>query len=160
MTKSTPLKARLWLSMGLMIVLLAIVGLSSIVSTIKIAGQTQIIENYSYPLALNTTNLQLWVERAMAAITTAASASREDLLKPLEKIEAPLDASLLNIERLVQDSTALRPKLDRIRQLYQSARQTGIEWVYATLEEEWEIEPDLAKKFNALNKALGSPNRF
>ncbi len=47
--------------MGLMIVLQAVVGLSSIVSNIKIAGQTQIIENSSYPLAINTTNLQLWV---------------------------------------------------------------------------------------------------
>ncbi len=156
MTKNTHLKTRLWLSMGLMILLLAVVGLSSIVSNIKIAGQTQIIEKSSYPLALNTTNLQLWVERSMAAIMTAASASREDLLKPLGEIEAPLNASLLNIEKLIHDSPALRSKLKRIRTLYQSARKTGIEWVYATLEEEWEIEPVLAQKFHALNKALGS----
>ena len=142
--------------MGLMIVLLAVVGLSSIVSNIKIAGQTQIIENSSYPLAINTTNLQLWVERSMATITTAASASREDLLKPLEEIDAPLNASLLNIESLIHDSPALRSKLRRIRVLYHSAREVGVEWVYATLEEEWEIEPDLAQKFNALNKDLGS----
>jgi PAS domain S-box-containing protein len=156
MTKNTPLKTRLWLSMGLMIVLLAVVGLSSIVSNIRIAGQTQIIENASYPLAINTTNLQLWVERSMAAIATAASASREDLLKPLAEMEAPLNASLLNIERLIQDAPALQSKLNRIRALYQSARQTGIEWVYATLEEEWEIEPLLGKEFNALNQALRS----
>ncbi|MGD8242473.1 MAG: ATP-binding protein [Desulfobacterales bacterium] len=156
MTKNTPLKTRLWLSMGLMIVLLAVVGLSSIVSNIRIAGQTQIIENSSYPLAINTTNLQLWVERSMAAIATAASASREDLLKPLAEMEAPLNASLLNIERLIQDAPALQSKLNRIRALYQSARQTGIEWVYATLEEEWEIEPLLGKEFNALNQALRS----
>ena len=97
MTKSTHLKTRLWLSMGLMIVLLAVVGLSSIVSHIKIAGQTQVIENSSYPLAIHTTDLQLWVERSMAAIKTAASASREDLLKPLDEMEARLNASLLNI---------------------------------------------------------------
>lgn len=156
MTQNTPLKTRLWLSMGLMIVLLAVVGLSSIVSNIRIAGQTQIIENSSYPLAINTTNLQLWVERSMAAIATAASASREDLLKPLAEMEAPLNASLLNIERLIQDAPALQSKLNRIRALYQSARQTGIEWVYATLEEEWEIEPLLGKEFNALNQALRS----
>ena len=139
-----------------MIVLLAIVGMSSIVSTIKIAGQTQIIESSSYPLAINTTNLQLWVERSMAAITTAASASREDLLKPLDEIEAPLAASLLNIERLIHDSPALQSKLNRIRELYHSARKIGIEWVYATLEEEWEIEPVLAQEFSALNKSLSA----
>ena len=107
MTKSTNLKTRLWLAMGLMIVLLAIVGLNSVLSNTKIAKQTQNIENAAYPLAVNTTNLQLWLERAMATINTAATASREDLLKPLKEIETPLSESMQNIEALIASSPPL-----------------------------------------------------
>jgi len=156
MTKSTNLKTRLWLAMGLMIALLAVLGLSSILSNTKIAYLTHNIEYATYPLAINTTNLQLWVERSMATINTAASASREDLLKPLKEIKAPLNESLQNIEALIASSPPLMAKLGRIRSLYDSARQVGIEWVYATLEEEWEIEPNLANKFHALQKELGA----
>jgi PAS domain S-box-containing protein len=156
MIKNTNLKTRLWLAMGLMIALLAVVGLSNILFNTKIAKQTRIIENAAYPLAINTTNLQLWVERSMATINAAALASREDLLKPLTEIEAPLSESLLNIETLISHSPPLSAKLSRIRSLYHSARQVGIQWVHATLEEEWEIEPKLANKFHALQEELGS----
>ena len=156
MFKSTYLKTRLWLAMGLMIALLAVVGLSNILSNAEIVKQTQRVENAAYPLAINTTNLQLWVERSMSTINAAASASREDLLKPLKDIEAPLSESLLNIETLISSSPPLLAKLSKIRSLYLSARIVGIEWVHATLEEEWEIEPNLANKFHSLQKELGT----
>lgn len=156
MFKSTYLKTRLWLAMGLMIALLAVVGLSNILSNAEIVKQTQIIENAAYPLAINTTNLQLWVERSMSTINAAALASREDLLKPLKDIEAPLSESLLNIETLISSSPPLFAKLSKIQSLYLSARIVGIEWVHATLEEEWEIEPNLANKFHSLQKELGT----
>ena len=156
MFKSTYLKTRLWLAMGLMIALLAVVGLSNILSNAKIVKQTQIIENAAYPLAINTTNLQLWVERSMSTVNAAALASREDLLKPLKDIEAPLSESLLNIETLISSSPPLFAKLSKIQSLYLSARIVGIEWVHATLEEEWEIEPNLANKFHSLQKELGT----
>jgi signal transduction histidine kinase len=34
-------------------------------------------------------------------------------------------------------------KLSKIKSLYKSAPQIGIDWVYATLEEEWEVEPKI-----------------
>ncbi|MGD2014710.1 MAG: ATP-binding protein [Desulfobacterales bacterium] len=155
MTKSTNLKARLWLAMGLMIALLAVVGLNSVLSNSKIAKQTHNIENAAYPLAINTTNLQLWVERSMATINTAASASREDLLTPLDEIETPLSESIQNIEALIANSPSLTAKLSKIQSLYDSARRVGIEWVYSTLEEHWDVEPTLANKFHVLQKELG-----
>ncbi len=156
MTKSTNLKTRLWLAMGLMIALLAVVGLNSVVSNTKISKQTHNIENAAYPLAVNTTNLQLWVERSMATINTAATASREDLLEPLKEIETPLRESMRNVEALIANSPPLETKLSKIQSLYDSSRQVGIEWMYATLEEEWDIEPTLANKFNVLREELGS----
>ena len=156
MTKSTNLKTRLWLAMGLMIALLAIVGLNSVLFNTKIVKQTHNIESAAYPLAVNTTNLQLWVERSMATINTAATASREDLLKPLKEIETPLSESMQNIEALTASSPPLTAKLSKIQSLYDSAHRVGIEWVYSTLEEDWDIEPTLANKFHVLQKELGS----
>ena len=141
--------------MGLMIALLAVVALSSVFSSFNILKQTNNIEKAAYPLAINTTNLQLCVERSMATINTAASASREDLLKPLKEIEIALEESLENIEALVTHSPTLVSKLVGIRSLYDSARQTGIEWVHVTLEEEWELEPALAAEFQKLREELG-----
>ncbi len=79
--------------MSLMIVLMVMVGATTLFFTTKIKTQTQIINHTAYPLAVNTTELQVWTERFFAAINAAASASRQDLLEPVDDIEKHLKNS-------------------------------------------------------------------
>ena len=81
--------------MGLMIMLMLVVGVSNIASTNKITKQTHVIESSAYPLAVHVTNLQLWTERYVSTIEAAASASREDMLRPLDGLKAALGGKLL-----------------------------------------------------------------
>ncbi|MDJ0829434.1 MAG: ATP-binding protein [Desulfobacterales bacterium] len=140
--------------MSLMIVLMVMVGATTLFFTTKIKTQTQIINHTAYPLAVNTTELQVWTERFFAAINAAASASRQDLLEPVDDIEKHLKNSYESVRHLVQESPDLLEKLNRIITLYHSSRQVGYEWVEATLHEQWNLEPVLAHKFHQLQKEL------
>ena len=72
MFKDLSLKNRLWLAMGLMILLMLVLGVSNIASTNKITKQSQTIESAAFPLAVHVTNLQLWTERYVSTIEAAA----------------------------------------------------------------------------------------
>ena len=150
------LKTKFWLAMGVMIALLAILGLGNILATGRISRLSQIITTETYPLAENLTNLQLSVERALATITTAASASRLDLLDPLPEIERELITHVNRLKSLNSTSSEFNHKVEFLYTLFRSARQTGMAWVHATLDEEWEREPELAQRFNAQKKELNN----
>ena len=154
MLKNSSLKLKLWLAMSLMILLMVMVGATNLFFTAKIKTQTQIVNTSAYPLAVSTTDLQMWTERYFATINAAASASRQDLLEPVEDIEKHLNNSFESIRLLVQGSPALLEKLNSIITLYRSSRQVGYDWVEATLHERWDLEPVLAQKFNRLQNEL------
>ena len=140
--------------MGLMIALLAILGLGNILATGRISRLSQIITTETYPLAENSSDLQLSVERALATIMAAASAARLDLLDPLPEIERELIMHVNRLKSLESTSSDFNQKLESLYTLFLSARQTGMEWVHATLDEEWEREPLLAQRFNAQKSQL------
>lgn len=142
--------------MGLMIMLMLVVGVSNIASTNKITKQTHVIESSAYPLAVHVTNLQLWTERYVSTIEAAASASREDMLRPLDGLKQPLEESFSRIRPLVDQSPELLQTVNEIDRLYNLAQEVGLEWVYATLHEEWGLEPELAKQFYDIRKDLNS----
>ena len=156
MFKDLSLKNRLWLAMGLMILLMLVVGVSNIASTNKITKQTHTIESAAYPLAVHVTNLQLWVERYVSTIETAASASREDILQTLDEFKQPLNESFSSIRSLIDQSPTLLLKVNEIDRLYKLIQEVGLEWVYATLHEEWDLEPELARRFYDIRTGLNS----
>ena len=142
--------------MGLMILLMLVLGVSNIASTNKITKQSQTIESAAFPLAVHVTNLQLWTERYVSTIEAAASASREDMLRPLDGFKLPLKESFSSIRSLIDHSPALLSKVNEIDRLYNLVQKVGHEWVYATLHEEWDLEPELARRFYDIRTDLNS----
>jgi len=155
-TRKPSVKLKLWLSMGFLIFLMIMVGATNLFSTNKIKTQARLIHQSAYPLAISTTDLQLWMERFFATINTAASASREDLLEPLDEIERHLEINFENLGQLVRDLPELSQRLNNIITLYDSSWKVGHEWVEATLHEKWDLEPVLAKRFYQLEDELYS----
>ena len=57
---------------------------------------------------------------------------------------------------MVDQSPELLQTVNEIDRLYNLAQEVGLEWVYATLHEEWGLEPELAKQFYDIRKDLNS----
>jgi PAS domain S-box-containing protein len=148
--RHTTLKTRLWTAMGLMIALMVVIGGLNMFSTYRISQQTKSIEQDTYPIALNALSLQLWVERALTTISAAAFAAREDLLQGLDEIEGPLKKDILSLKKLVRHSPQLTEKINHIEKHYGSTHALGIQWVQATLAEDWNREPELSREFSNL----------
>ena len=155
MLRGCTVKTRLGLAMGLLLAIIIAVGLSNVSSTTKISKETQVIDNKSYPLALSSVNLQLWVERAMSTINAAAVSSRRDILVRLKDIERPLTESMLEVKALVAGSSEME-NIEEVEHRYRHAKEMGLKWVEATLNEEWSIEPQYAREFFYLRQELES----
>jgi len=144
---NSTLKTRLWTAMGLMIALMVVIGSLNMLSMYKISQQTKSIKHDTYPIALNALSLQLWIERALTTISTAAFAGREDLLDGLAKSEEPIKNDISQIKQIVSSSPQLLEKIGHIEKIYGLTHAVGIQWVQATLAEDWDLEPELSKKF-------------
>ncbi|MGB5987844.1 MAG: hypothetical protein WBG37_21235, partial [Desulfobacterales bacterium] len=143
------LKTRLWLSMGLMTLLILVIGLSHIYSNRRISGEVGGIAASFYPLALGATNLQIQVERVLSMIHLAATAGRKDLLDGLPAAEAPLEQSFQELSSHNHASPQISELRDEIRSAYLRTHDLGLQWVQSTIQENWELEPQLAGKFIA-----------
>ena len=143
------LSTRLWLSMGLMTILLLIIGLSHIYSNHRISREVDGIATISYPLALSSMNLQIQIERSLGIIRLAATAGRTDLLKGLSLAEAPVEKYLNEILSNQHASPQISEVCAEVRSRYLLTKDIGLQWVDSTIQENWDIEPQLAGKFNA-----------
>jgi hypothetical protein len=154
--KNLTIRTKLFCALGLLIFLMVIVGGSNLFSNQNISKQIKIIDIEAYPLIVASMNLQLLVERSLATQYAAASASRRDLLEDLDVIEPSLNATFQEIQVLVSDSPLVKKQFEGIMENYYEIRELGFQWVTATLNEEWEVEPQLANRFSAARKDLES----
>ncbi len=152
--KPLNIRTRLWAAMGILIGLMLTIAVDSIHSMNQIAREIQRAQTGAYQLARSTMDLTLWMHRAMNVIETGGLAARKDLLERLQEIDARLDSSLAETRTHTASSTSLSQQLERITALYQAARSTGLEWVQATLDEDWEREPKLARAFASAHEEL------
>jgi len=154
LVRNFTIKSKLYLALGMLILMMAMVGGGNLLSIKHISRQIDVIETEAYPLIVSSMNLQLWIGRSMAIHYNAASASRRDLLEELDDIEASLNETFLEIQGLVAHSPALKNEFDGIMRRYRQAHDIGDRWVAATLAEEWTVEPELAKRFAAARTDL------
>ena len=141
------LKTRLWLSMGLMTILMLIVGMSHIYSNRRISREVGGIATTSYPLALTAMNLQIEIERVLGMIHLAATAGRKDLLDKLPSTEVPLDKTFKEILSHKHEYYQISELFTEISRSYLLTKDFGLQWVQSTIDENWELEPHLAAKF-------------
>lgn len=134
--------------MGLMIALMMVVGISNLFSSGHISKQVGITREIAYPLAINSMDLQLWMERSLSTINAAASAGRSDLLEPLIRMDIEVKQCLDNIEMLVLNDPRLSEKIHLIDDLYQTTKHIGLDWVESTLAEDWDQEPIRGRDFS------------
>ncbi len=145
---------KLWIAMGLFFFLLITIGGGTLISIRKIANRTNVIRESAYPLAVSSANLQLWVERYVSVIYAAASAGRKDILKQLKDIETHINQTHAELERLASTHFAQFDKVAPVMELFSQTSETGLKWVEATIEEDWDNEPKMAKKFASLRAEL------
>ena len=155
MLRKINLKTRLGLFLGSLTILLGVIGTINVLSDNHISEHIRGAEEYHYPLAINSMNLELWVERNLAIINAAALAGRMDLLTPLEDSEPSLQECFKNLSALIPLMPELAGKQKDLERHYAEAKKIGLQWVDATLAENWELEPKLSYKFAMLRKELG-----
>ena len=141
------LRTRLWLSMGSMTVLVLIIGISHMQSNSRISGEVDGIASTSYPLALSSMNLQIQVENVLGTIHLAATAGRNDLLDSLASSEAPIEKYFDDLLSHKHASSQILNLCAEIRSSYMLTKDVGLRWVQSTIEENWDVEPQLAAKF-------------
>lgn len=141
------LRTRLWLSMGSMTVLVLIIGISHLHSNSRISGEVDGIATTSYPLALSSMNLQIQVEKVLGTILLAATAGRKDLLDSLSSSEAPIENFLQDLLSHENSSSETLELCAEIRSSYKLTKDIGLRWVQSTIEENWDVEPQLAANF-------------
>ena len=124
-------KLRLLSAMALLCMLLLLLGSGYIYSTAKISDRVAQIRESQYPLAFNCMHLELNVQRVLATIGNAASASRDDLLTPLKNMEYPVNQHIAKIRQLTGDSPFLIAKINEIDGLYRKTYHMGLRWVRA-----------------------------
>ena len=76
MSKNFTVTHKLCLAMGVLLLLMAAMGGGTVFSIRKIADQAEVIELRAYPLAQAAADAQMKVERYMAVIDAAGTASR------------------------------------------------------------------------------------
>ena len=145
--RNMKLRTRLWLSMGSMTLLVLIIGISHMHSNSRISGEVDGIATTSYPLALSSMNLQIQVEKVLGTIRLAATAGREDLLDSLSSSEAPVENFLQDLLSHEHSSPETSELCAEIRSSYKLTKDMGLRWVQSTIEENWDIEPQLAANF-------------
>ena len=150
------LRTRLWLSMGLMTLLVLIIGISHMHSNSRISGEVDGIAKNSYPLALSAMNLQVQLENVLGTIHLAATAGRKDLLDSLPSTEAPVDKFFDELLSHEHSSPQILNLCAEVRSSYLRTKEVGLKWVASTIEEKWDIEPRLAAEFmDERNHLLG-----
>ena len=150
------LRLRLWLSMGSMTLLLLIIGISHLHSNSRISGEVDGIANNSYPLALNAMNLQIHLENVLDTIHLAATAGRKDLLDSLPSSEAPIKNFFDALLSHEHSSPQILNLCTEVRSSFLTTKDVGLKWVQSTIEENWDIEPQLAANFmDERNHLLG-----
>ena len=137
----------LWLSMGSMTVLVLIIGISHMHSNRRISGEVDGIAKNSYPLALNAMNLQIQLENVLGTISLAATAGRKDLLDSLPSSEAPIENFFDDLLSHEHSSPEILNICTEVRSSFIRTKEVGLKWVQSTIEENWDIEPQLAANF-------------
>ena len=156
MKRSIGLKGKFWAAMGALFVFMVAMGVSTVFEVRKILGQVDAIEKSASPLALSSMDLLYWSGKSMSTIQASALAARKDILNGLAQVEPKLDETLARSEKLTSGLPQQEEKIKEIRALYRQAREAGLQWVDATLKEEWNVEPQRARAFNSMRDKLES----
>ncbi len=152
--KTLSIRSRLWVAMGALIALMAIIAADSMRSMGHISKQIESAHHGSFPLALSSMELGLQIEREMAAVQAAALASRKDLLVKADELDRPIKSALAQVESHAAAIPELSHEVQRIATLYGQAKKVGLDWVAATFDEDWKREPRLAREFQELHGQL------
>ena len=91
------LKTRLLIALGCMALLMLAVVISNIGYNRLLSKEIQQISQYTSPLAISAVSLETNFERLFNTIESAAIASREDLLRPLDSQENFVKKTLRHI---------------------------------------------------------------
>ena len=117
MIASLGLRGKLWLTMGILLASLLAVSAGTVIAVRQIIGNVDRIKSSSAPMAISSSNLLLWNERAMGRIDAAGQAARKDLLDGLKEVEGHAEKYLAEMESLTAGNQEDQERVKKIRPL-------------------------------------------
>lgn len=152
--KHLSVRFRLWLSLGAMMCLLFLIGGANILQVRQISKKINLVSDSAFPAAASSLSIKLAAHEVMELINTAALASRQDILDDLPKVENKLHSLLPEIQTLEKSGFVDPGQYEQVIEKYNWTKQIGLNWVDATLREDWEKEPLLGRNFNVARRDL------
>lgn len=152
--KHLSVRFRLWLSLGAMMCLLFLIGGANIMQARQISEKISLVSNNAFPAAASSMSIKLATHEVLEIINTAALASRKDILNELPDVEKKLQSLLPEIQTLEKSGFVDAGQYERVVAKYNWTKQIGLDWVNATLREDWEKEPLLGRNFNGARRDL------
>jgi PAS domain S-box-containing protein len=152
--KNSPIRNRLWFSLGAMLCLLILVAGANVLHVRNINSKLEIISETAFPAAATSLNVKLATHKVMELLNASAIASRKDILQDLPELENELFAQLVTIKRLEDNGFIESGNYEKILSHYMKAKTAGLFWIETTLAEKWDEEPIAAREFDMAHKAL------
>lgn len=154
--KNTSIRTRLWVTLGAMLCLLCLVGGANIVHIGTISKKISLANDKAFPAAASSLSIKLATHEVMELINTAALASRQDVLEDLPIVENRFERLLPELEMLEKNGFVDAGQYQIVLDLYHQTKSLGLRWVDATLNEDWDLEPHLGRRFYDARKQLAA----
>lgn len=148
MLKNLPVRRKIFLGFGVVLLLLAIVSIVSIFSVKRITRNSTFVKNVSFKEAVSLLEIEGILKQLAMNISSSVDAGTIDGLNKATKIKEELDKKWAELETVFAED---KEKLQAINSLKEKANKnftTGSQLVHANVNQDWGAIGTLAPEYN------------